>query len=537
MKFIFKLTSLILALAMFFPLALTSCHGGHSLPPFEMPEEFDTTRQYQITFWAKNEGNITQKRVYEKAVADFEALYPNIDVVLKNPLYTDYGRLYQDVITNIQTGTTPDVCITYPDHIATYITGNNIVVPLDELMADEKYGLGGSELRFDGVSEDEIVEKFLDEGKIGGVQYALPYMRSTEACYVNRDLVEALGYTLPDTLTWEFVFEVSRAAMQKGNDGKYINGQSIMIPFIYKSTDNMMIQMLEQLGADYSNEDGKILIFNEDTENLLYMIADAAECGSFETFKRISYPANYLNQGQCIFAIDSTAGATWMGCEAENLDIKEENLVQFETVVMPIPQFDTESPKMISQGPSICIFNKEDPGRVMASWLFCQFLLTNEIQVEYSKTEGYIPVTTKAYASEEYQDYLSRAGEDTGVYYDIKIAAARLMLDNIENTFTTAVFNGSTSLRNAAGQLIENTVASAKRGDEIDEYFIKYLYSDVTSLYKLNQLTASGMKTELGPMPTISTVILVSLALIWVGIAAYFGYNLRKNLKSSKKSG
>ena len=536
MKFVFKLTSLILAVVMLLPLALTSCHGGRSLSPFEIPEEFDTTKQYQITFWAKNEGNITQKRVYEKAVADFEALYPNIDVVLKNPLYTDYGRLYQDVITNIATGTTPDICITYPDHIATYITGNNIVVPLDELISDERYGLGGTELRFDGVTKDEIVEKFLDEGKIDGVQYALPYMRSTEACYVNRDLVEALGYTLPDTLTWEFVFEVSRAAMEKDGDGKYINGQSIMIPFIYKSTDNMMIQMLEQLGADYSNENGEILIFNEDTENVLYMIADAAECGSFETFKRISYPANYLNQGQCIFAIDSTAGATWMGCEAKNLDIKEENLVQFETVVMPIPQFDTENPKMISQGPSICIFNKDDPGRVMASWLFCQFLLTNEIQVEYSKTEGYIPVTTKAYASDEYQDYLSRAGEDNDVYYDIKIAAARLMLDNIDNTFTTAVFNGSTSLRDAAGQLIENTVASAKRGDVIDEYFVKYLFTDVTSLYKLNQLTASGMKTELGPLPTLSVVIIVSLAVIWVGIAAYFGYNLRKKIKSSKKA-
>lgn len=535
MKRLFKVTSLLLVVAMLLPLTLTSCHGGRSLEPFELPETFDTEKQYQIVFWAKNESNVTQKRVYEKAVADFEALYPNIDVVLKSPLYTDYGRLYQDVITNIATGTTPDICITYPDHIATYITGNNIVVPLDELMADERYGLGGSELLFDGVTEDEIVKKFLDEGKIDGVQYALPYMRSTEACYVNRNLVEALGYELPDVLTWEFVFEVSRAAMEKDSDGKYINGQTVMIPFIYKSTDNMMIQMLKQLGADYSNDDGEILIFNEDTENILYMVADAAECGSFETFKRVSYPGDFLNQGQCIFAIDSTAGATWMGCEAPNLDIKESSLVEFDTVVMPIPQFDTENAKMISQGPSICIFNKEDPGQVMATWLFCQFLLTTEIQIEYSKTEGYIPVTTKAHESAEYQDYLSRAGEDNDLYYDVKIAAARLMLDNIDKTFTTSVFNGSTSLRNAAGQLIENTVAAAKRGDAIDSHYIKEAYSTVSSLYKLNQLTASGMKTDLGTMPTLSVVMLVSLGAVWVGISAYIGYGHIKKRKSGKK--
>lgn len=44
-------------------------------------------------------------------------------------LYTDYGKIYNDVITNLATGTTPDVCITYPDHIATYLTGENTVVP------------------------------------------------------------------------------------------------------------------------------------------------------------------------------------------------------------------------------------------------------------------------------------------------------------------------------------------------------------------------------------------------------------------------
>lgn len=52
-------------------------------------------------------------------------------------LYTDYGKIYNDVITNISTNTTPNVCITYPDHIATYLTGQNTVVPLDDLFADE----------------------------------------------------------------------------------------------------------------------------------------------------------------------------------------------------------------------------------------------------------------------------------------------------------------------------------------------------------------------------------------------------------------
>ena len=128
-------------------LILTGCHGTKGLEAFEIPEEFDTSREYEITFWAKNDTNKTQTQIYEKAISDFEALYPNITVNLR--LYTDYGKIYNDVITNISTQTTPNVCITYPDHIATYMTGEDTVVPLDKLMVDEKYGLGGAELLFD----------------------------------------------------------------------------------------------------------------------------------------------------------------------------------------------------------------------------------------------------------------------------------------------------------------------------------------------------------------------------------------------------
>ncbi|MBR2037347.1 MAG: extracellular solute-binding protein, partial [Lachnospiraceae bacterium] len=336
---------------------MTGCHGSKGMEAFVIPEGFDTSKEYEITFWAKNDTNKTQTDIYEQAIADFEAIYPNIKVNLR--LYTDYGKIYNDVITNISTNTTPNVCITYPDHIATYLQGMNLVVPLEELFANAKYGLGGSEVRFDAPTKEEIIPQFLEECAFDGHYYAIPYMRSTEACYINKTYVEKLGYTLPDKLTWDFVWEVSEAAMAQDADGNYlVNGQKVLIPFIYKSTDNMMIQMLKQKGAGYSTQDGEMLLFNDTTKELLYTISEHARTKAFSTFKISSYPANFLNAGQCIFAVDSTAGATWMGSDAPLCDIAEDKIVEFETVVMPIPQFDTENPQMISQGPSMCIFNK-----------------------------------------------------------------------------------------------------------------------------------------------------------------------------------
>ncbi|MBR6977357.1 MAG: extracellular solute-binding protein, partial [Lachnospiraceae bacterium] len=323
-----KILTAILVLLMM--LSLAGCHGARSTETFEIPASFDLGRNYEITFWAKNDSNQTQVEIYEQAIRDFEALYPNINVALKK--YSDYSMIYNDVITNIATKTTPNVCITYPDHIATYKMGQNIVVPLDTLADDKAYGFGGSELRFDSPKKSEIVDKFLKECYLDGALYCLPYLRSTEACYVNVDLVEKVlqanpalqekyGTGLPDALTWDYVWELSEAALEKNADGTFkANGQKVLIPFIYKSTDNMMISVLKQQDAGYSRDNGDVLIFNDTTRAFLYEIAKHAETRAFSTFKISSYPGNFLNAGQCIFAIDSTAGATWMGSEAPNLD-------------------------------------------------------------------------------------------------------------------------------------------------------------------------------------------------------------------------
>ncbi len=501
MRSILRFTAMIMAVSLICSatLTLTACHGRKNpLEEFKLYDdagnrlELDTSKTIEISFWAKNDNNPTQVAIYKKAIADFEAVYPNIKVTFKP--YADYPSIYRDVINNLSTDTTPNVCISYPDHVATYMRGKYTVVKLDELMSDEKYGLGGSELRFDSVKKEEMVPKFLEEGNIADGYYTMPFMRSTEACYINKTYVERLGYEVPDILTWDFIWEVSAAAMKKNADGTFaLNGDKVMIPCIYKSTDNMMISMLCQKGAGYSTNDAKIEMFNDTTKGILYEIAEnSGKRGStpFSTFKVVSYPGNYFNAGQCLFAIDSTAGATWIGSKAPLIDIDADQLVDFETVVRPIPQYDTQNIKMISQGPSVCIFNKHDRQEVLASWLFVQFLLTNEVQIAYSQTEGYIPVTSKALESAEYLDYMSRSGEDNELYYDVKINAAKLFIENIENTFVTPVFAGSADLRNAAGQLVEEVVKRkmSREDDTVDDAFLEYIFDKVSGDFFLDMV-------------------------------------------------
>ena len=188
---------------------------------------------------------------------------------------------------------------------------------------------------------------------------------------------------------------------------------------------------------------------------------------------------------------------------------------------------------MISQGPSICIFNKKDSQEVLASWLFAQYLLNEETQMAYSKTEGYIPVIKSALNNSEYQKYLkSGIDNDTDLYY-VKIEATKLVLNNIDNTFVTPVFNGSSLVRKASGDLIEEIFNKRNKG-ALTEEDLKGIYNKLTSLYKLNNIgngANENTEEDLGKLPTTSKILLGSLIAVWIGLLTIIIVNVCKKKK------
>ncbi len=222
------------------------------------------------------------------------------------------------------------------------------------------------------------------------------------------------------------------------------------------------------------------------------------------------------------------------------MDIAPDQLVEFETAVYPVPQFDPEHPQMISQGPSVCLFQKDDPQEMLASWLFLQYLISNDVQLPYAETEGYVPVTSKAQQDPAYLDYLSRAGEDAE-HYAIKIIASELLMDNTQYTFTTPVFNGSASVRDAAGELIESVTKDVRRKAVVDDAYLDQLFDKVIALKRLENVVrgdtadASSGVEDLGPLPAGAVALLTTLAAVWLLIG--LAYLLRLTKKTQKQRG
>jgi multiple sugar transport system substrate-binding protein len=65
---------------------------------------------------------------------------------------------------------------------------------------------------------------------------------------------------------------------------------------------------------------------------------------------------------------------------------------------------------------------------------------------------------------------------------------------------------------------------------------MKKLYSDVTSLYRLDQLNnTSSEKADLGPLPKTAVILLTALGTVWVslGIIAGYGWLSERRKKAS----
>ena len=103
----------------------------------------------------------------------------------------------------------------------------------------------------------------------------------------------------------------------------------------------------------------------------------------------------------------------------------------------------------------------------------------------------------------------------------------------------TPVFNGSADLRQAAGQMIEETAKAARRKKEMNDAFLDNLYSDMTSLYHLIQVIQShrrkGGRSPAGKgIPRESKSLLGGIAGIWILIGLY---KLCEGRKKAQKQG
>ena len=111
-----------------------------------------------------------------------------------------------------------------------------------------------------------------------------------------------------------------------------------------------------------------------------------------------------------------------------------------------------------------------------------------------------------------------------------------MLLRNIDNTFITPVFNGSTNLRNAAGEMIELVVDAkiAKQKQTVDDAYIEGVYEKMISLYHLDGMGNKGELSE--TLPQFSVILIFAIVGVWAVMIGYVLYDFLKKIKTNNKN-
>ena len=421
-----KFLSITLAIA----LILTSMMGLTTASASAFDAGYDGS-EVTIRFYHTMGSNLTT--VLDAYIPEFNAIYPNIKVE-----YTSVGS-YDDVrdqiSTEIYVGAQPNIAYCYQDHVAMYNLAM-AVQPLNELIDHPEIGLTAEQ-------KADFVPGYYAEGSMfgDGMMYTLPMSKSTEVLYYNKTFFDQNGLTVPTT--WDELEEVCAKI-------KAIDPASI--PLGYDSEANWFITMCEQYGSPYTSATGDHFLFDNETNHaFVKMFNDWYQKGYLTTQTLYGAYTSGLftnmdaNSPRSYMSIGSSAGATYQRPKAVD------GAYPFEVGIATIPQVDASNPKVISQGPSICIFQKENPQEVVASWLFLKYLTTTvEFQAEFSIASGYVPVLKSVGEHPVYAQHIANA--DGG--NNISALSAKVCLEQANAYYTSPAFNGSSTARDEVGTLM-----------------------------------------------------------------------------------
>ena len=449
-----KIVSLLLLLAML--LGVCSFAAAETAPAYDGS---DVT----ITFYHTLGSNLTT--VLDAYIEEFNKLYPNIHV--QYTAVGSYDDVRDQVSTEITVGTQPNIAYCYPDHVALsnlakavqtldkYIDSDAVVTRVDG--STEILGLTAEQ-------KADFIEGYYNEGmEYGdGKMYTMPLSKSTEVLYYNKTFFDANGISVPTT--WDELEAVC---------AKIVEIDSMSIPLGYDSEGNWFITMTEQLNTPYTSAAEPHFQFNTpENQAFVKQFREWYQEGYLTTQKLYGAYTSGLftstSEIRSYMSIGSSAGATYQR-PAKDAD----GNYPFEVGIATIPQANADNRKVISQGPSLCIFKKANEQEVIASWLFVKFLTTNvEFQAEFSMASGYVPVIKSVAENEAYADFLSKA--DGGNY--VSALSAKVCLEQQDAYYTSPAFNGSSTARDEVAALLPACLTVPDGSDvdaEINKLFEK----------------------------------------------------------------
>ncbi len=182
---------------------LSACGGGQAKPSSNPGAETPKPSAEQKPITLKMWGGVPPESGPQEAVDNWNKANPNIKV--------EYTRFVNDESGNLKLETAllsnndaPDIFVTYSDSNMTKRVQASMAIPLDDLIAKEKFDV-------EGIIGSANFKKFPD-GKI----YYLPANKNVSAILFNQKALDEIGEKVPTSWTWD-EFEALAKKLNKGD--------------------------------------------------------------------------------------------------------------------------------------------------------------------------------------------------------------------------------------------------------------------------------------------------------------------------------
>ena len=451
-----KKKNLLVILLVLIAFVFVGCGSKKAKPNFIVPDGGYDGSEVTVVFYHTMGSNLSD--VLDEYIAEFNKLYPNIHI--DSQKIGSYNDVRDQISTEITEGNQPNIAYCYPDHVALYNLAG-AVATLDDLIASKESDGNGGILGLTQEQIDDFIPGYYAEGTAfgDGLMYTMPFSKSTEVLYYNKTFFEANNLTVPTT--WDEM-EALCARIKEIDPN--------CIPLGYDSSANWFITMCEQYMADgqktaYTSASGDHYLFDTDiNRNFVKKFKSWYEKGYVTTqtiygaYTSGLFVSNKEGELKSYMSIGSSAGAT------HQRPTKVDGAYPFEVGIATIPQVNPAAPKVISQGPSVCIFKKNNPQEVVASWLFVKYLTTSvEFQAEFSIASGYVPVIKSVMNNEYFANTLNKA--DGGDY--VSALSTKICMEQADAYFVSPAFVGSSTARDQVGAIIDKALlAGVAAGDD-----------------------------------------------------------------------
>lgn len=329
-----------------------------------------------LQFWHVWTGEAGEKL---KQIVDQFNAENQYGIQVKEKSLDDYNNLYDQIGAVSSSGGLPNLAVGYNYQLMTWDETTGSIVNLDAYTNDPEWGLSESE-------QADFYPALWNQGVFQGKRVGIPFLGYGQVMYFNLSWAEDLGFKSTASTPEDFQRQACAGTLINNTDKIQENDGTG--GWIVDTSPSSILSWIYAFGGQVTRLDGKGYQFNtpENQQAIAFLKGLFDRGCAWQTESQ--YNENEFATRQALYLSASISDLPYVAAAMQEAD----NQDKWTVVAYPSTQAKAT---LDVYGPELTVFESTPEGE-LASWLFIKWLLSPQIQADWSETNRAFPVRTSA---------------------------------------------------------------------------------------------------------------------------------------------